>query len=110
MEEREANTEIGAINVSEEIGKRVELGFDRHENIEGILSKERVLLKDGVKEIRQRGSVGGGGKRNAVEKGARVGSFSNPDGSKRERVRMVRISHKFEGRGGQEAPTGSGSS
>ena len=38
MEERKANTEIGAINVPEEIGKRVELGFDRHERVEGILS------------------------------------------------------------------------
>ena len=82
------------------------------------------MLTDGVKEIRQRGSVGGGGRRNAVKKGARVGSFPNPDGSKRKRARTIRISmeamegpkegrcsnHRFEGRGGRRVPAGSGSS
>ena len=92
MEEKKANAEIGAINVSKEIGKGFELGFHRHERVEGILSKEGVLLKDGVKKVRQRGSVRGGGRRNAVKKGTRVGSFPNPDGSKRKRARTIRIS------------------
>ena len=38
VEEREADTKVGAINVPEKVGERVELRFDRHENIEGILS------------------------------------------------------------------------
>jgi len=92
VEEREADTEVGAINVPEEVGERVELRFGRHENIESVLSKKRVLLKDGVKEVRQRSSVRGGGRRNAMEKGARMGGLPNPDGSKRKRARTIRIS------------------
>jgi hypothetical protein len=92
VEEREADTEVGAINVPEEVGERVELRFDRHENIESVLSKTRELLKDGVKEVRQRISVRGGGRRNAMEKGARMGGLPNPDGSKRKRARTIRIS------------------
>jgi hypothetical protein len=50
------------------------------------------LLKDGVKKVRQRGSVRGGGRRNAVKKRTRMGSFPNPDGSERKRARTIRIS------------------
>ena len=92
FEEKKANAEIGAINVSKEIGKGLELGFNRHERVEGILSKEGVLLKDGAKKVRQRGSVRGGGRRNAVKKRTRMGSFPNPDGSERKRARTIRIS------------------
>ena len=58
------------------------------------------MLKDGVKEIRQRGSVGGGGRRNAVEKGARMGGLPNSDSSKRERAGSIRI-----GMEAREGPT-----
>ena len=91
FEEKKANAEIGAINVSKEIGKGLELGSNRHERVEGILSKEGILLKTGAKKVRQRGSVRGGGRRNAVKKRTRMGSFPNPDGSERKRARSIRV-------------------
>jgi hypothetical protein len=124
VEEREADTKVGAINVPEKVGERVELRFDRREDIESVLGKTRVLLKGGVKEVSQGISVRGGGRRNAMEKGARMGGLPNPDGSRRKRARTVRVSmedmggptkgrcgsDRFVGRGGQGAPAGSGSS
>ena len=92
FEEKKANAEIGAINVSKEIGKGLEVGFNRHERVEGILGKEGVLLKGGAKKMRQRSSVRGGGRRNAMKERTRMGSFPNPDGSERKRARTIRIS------------------
>jgi len=92
FEEKKANARIGAINVSKEIGKGLEVGFNRHERVEGILSKEGVLLKGGAKKMRKRSSVRGGGRRNAMKERTRMGSFPNPDGSERKRARSIRVS------------------
>jgi hypothetical protein len=97
FEEKKANAEIGAINVSKEIGKGLEVGFNRHEGIEGILSKKGVLLKGGAKKMREWSSVRGGGRRNAMKEGTRMGSFPNPDGSERKRTRSMRVSMGAKG-------------
>ena len=92
MEEKKANTENGAINVSEEIGKGFELGFDRHERVKGTLSEKEVLFKGGAEKMGERSRVRGGGRRNAMKKRTRMGSFPNPDGSERKRARSIRVS------------------
>ena len=92
FEEKKANAEIGAINVSKEIGKRLEVGFNRHERVKGTLSEKGVLFKGGAEKMRKRSSVRDGGRRNAMKERTRMGSFPNPDGSERERARSIRVS------------------
>ena len=122
VEERKADTKVGAVSVPEEVGERVELRFDRRKDVESVLGKARVLSKGGVEKVSQGICTRGRGRRNAMEKRARVGGLPNPDGSRRERARAVRVgmevggptngqcrSDRFVGRGGQGAPAGSGS-
>ena len=84
FEKKKANAEIGAIDVSKKIGKRLEVGFNRDERVKG--------TKGGAKKRRKRSSVRGGGRRNAMKERTRMGSFPNPDGSERKRARSIRIS------------------
>jgi hypothetical protein len=120
VEEREADTKVGAVNVPEEVGERVELRFDRRKDVESVLGKARVLSKGGVEKVSQGICTRGRGRRNAMEKRARVGGLPNPDGSRRKRARAVRVgmevggppkgqcrSDRFVRRGGQGARAGS---
>ena len=120
VEEREADTKVGAASVPEEVSERVELRFDRHKDVESVLGKARVLSKGGVEKVSQGVCTRGRGRRNAMEKRARVGGLPNPDGSRRERARAMRVgmevggppkgrcrSDKFVRRGGQRTRAGS---
>ena len=92
FEKKKANAEIGAIDVSKKIGKRLEVGFNRHERVKGTLSEKEVLFKGGAEKMGERSRVRGGGRRDAMKKGTRMGSFPNPNGSERKRARPVRVS------------------
>jgi len=120
VEKRKADTKVGAVSVPEEISERVELRFDRHEDVESVLSRARVLFKGGVKKVSQRICTRDRDKRDAMKERARVGSLPNPDASKGQRARTMRVgmkvggppkgkcrSDKIVGRGGQRARAGS---
>ena len=97
VEEREADTKVGAVNVPEEVSERVELRFDRRKDVESVLGKARVLSKGGVEKVSQGICTRGRGRRNAMEKRARVGGLPNPDGSRRERARATRVGVEVRG-------------
>ena len=92
FEEKKTNAKVCAIDVSKKFGERVEVGFNRHERVKGTLSEKEVLFKGGAEKMRERSSVRGGGRRNAMKKRTRMGSFPNPDGSERKRARPIRVS------------------
>ena len=96
FKKKKANAEIGAIDVSKKFRKRIEVGFNRHERVKGTLSEKEVLFKGGAEKMRERSSVRGGGRRNAMKKRTRMGSFPNPDGSERKRARPIRVSMAAE--------------
>jgi len=92
FEEKKTNAKVCAIDVSKEFGERVEVGFNRHERVKGTLSEETILFEGGAEEMGERSRVRGGGRRDAMKKGTRMGSFPNPDGSERKRARPIRVS------------------
>ena len=91
FEEKKTNAKVCAIDVSKEFGERVEVGFNRHERVKGTLSEKEVLFKGGAEKMGERSRVRGGGRRDAMKKGARMGSFPNPDGSERKRAGSIRM-------------------
>ena len=91
MEEREADTIVGAVGVPEEVGERVELRFDRREDVESVLGEARVLSKRDVEKVSQGISRRSRGRRNAMEKRARVGGLPDSDRSKRKRAGPIRM-------------------
>ena len=92
FEKKKTDAKIGAIDAPEEIGKRLEVRFNSHETVERALSTKEVLFEGGAEKMKERGSVRGGGRRNAMKEGTRMGSFPNPDGSERKRARSIRVS------------------
>jgi hypothetical protein len=97
VEERETDTIVGAVGVPEEVGEGVKLRFDGREDVESVLGKARILPKRGVEEVSQRIGRRSRGRRDAMEKRARVGGLPNPDGSERERARAVRVGEEVGG-------------
>ena len=51
FQEKETNAEIGAVDISKEVGKSLEVRFDRHEDVERILSSTEILLEGDAEEI-----------------------------------------------------------
>jgi hypothetical protein len=97
VEERETDTIVGADGVQEEIGEGVKLRFDGHEDVKSVLGKARILPKHGVEEVSQGIGRRSRGRRDAMEKRARVGGLPNPDGSERERAWAVRVGEEVGG-------------
>ena len=97
VEEGEPDTMVDADGVKEEVGEGVRLRFDGHEDVKGVLGKARILLKHGVEEVGQGIGRGSRGRRDAMEKGARVRGLPNPDGSERERAWAVRVGEEVGG-------------
>ena len=91
MEKREPDTVVDANGVKEEVGERVRVGFDGHEDVEGVLGKAGVLLKHDVEEIGEGIGRGSRGRRDAMEEGARVGGLPDPDASKGQRASTMRV-------------------
>jgi hypothetical protein len=91
FEKKKTDAEIGAIDAPKKVGKRLEVRFNRHERVKSALSEKEVLFKGGAKKVREKNSVRGGGRRDATEKGTRMRSFPNPDGSERKRAGSIRM-------------------
>jgi hypothetical protein len=51
FQKKETNAEIGAVDISKEVGKSLEVRFDRHEDVKRILSWTEILLKGEAEEI-----------------------------------------------------------
>jgi hypothetical protein len=91
FEEKEAGAEGGEVDVTKEIDKSFKLGFDRHEDVKRVLGSAEILLKCEAEEGRERSSLKDGSRRDATEKGARMGGLPNSDRSKREGTGLVRV-------------------
>ena len=120
MEKGEPDSVVDANGVKEEVGEGVRVGFDGHEDVEGVLGKAGVLLEHDVEEIGEGIGRGSRGRRDAMEEGARVGGLPDPDASKGQRASTMRVGvkaggprkgrcrgDKIVGRGGQRADAGS---
>ena len=83
FEEKEAGAKSGKVDVSKEVDKSFKLGFDRHEDVKGVLGSAKILLKCEAEERRERSSLKDGGRRDATEKGSRNGRIANPNSSPR---------------------------
>ena len=51
FKKEKTDTEIGAIDAPEEVGKRLEVRFNSHEDVERALSSTEVLFEGGAKKI-----------------------------------------------------------
>jgi hypothetical protein len=51
FKKEKTDTEIGAIDAPEEVGKRLEVRFNSHENVERALSSKEVLFEGGAKKV-----------------------------------------------------------
>ena len=120
VEKGKADTKVDAVSVPEEISEGVELRFDGHEDVESVLGIARVLFKGGVKKLSQIICTRNRDKRDAMKERARVGSLPDPDASRGQRARTMRVGvkaggprkgkcrgDKIVGRGGQRADAGS---
>jgi hypothetical protein len=81
FKKEKTDTEIGAIDAPEEVGKRLEVRFNSHESVERALSTKEVLFKRGAKKMKEKGSVRGESGRDATEKRTRMRGLPNPDRS-----------------------------
>ena len=79
FKKEKTDAEIGAIDAPEEVGKRLEVRFNSHENVERALSTKEVLFEGGAKKVREKSSVRGESGRDATEKRARVRGLPNPN-------------------------------
>ena len=91
MEKGEPDTVVDANGVKEEVGERVRVGFDGHEDVKGVLGKAGVLLEHDVEEIGEGIGRGSRGRRDAMEEGARVGGLPDPDASKGQGTSAIRV-------------------
>ena len=51
FEKKKADAEIGAIDAPKKVGKRLEVRFNSHEDVERALSSTEVLFEGGAKKI-----------------------------------------------------------
>jgi len=51
FKKEKTDTENGAIDAPEEVGKRLEVRFNSHEDVERTLSSKEVLFEGGAKKI-----------------------------------------------------------
>ena len=91
FEEEETSAKGGEIDITEEVDKSLKLGFDRHEDVKRVLGSAKKLLKCEAEEGRERSGLRDGSRRDATEKGARMGGLPNSDRSKREGTGLVRV-------------------
>ncbi len=51
FQKKETNAETGAVDISKEVDKSLEMRFDRHEDVKRILGSTEILLKGEAEEI-----------------------------------------------------------
>ena len=51
FKKEETDTEIGPIDAPKEVGKRLAVRFNSHEDVERVLSSKEILFEGGAKEI-----------------------------------------------------------
>ena len=51
FQKEETDAKIGAVDASKEVGKSLEVRFDRHEDVKRILSSTEILFEGDAEEI-----------------------------------------------------------